>query len=109
MLTVDDIRTLTDVFIVNSTHANLVSRATSSWGVTMTITTKAKKVSYCDHHEVTLVVDWVLSLSVGLGLTPHLTLLMTYIGARNEGLRKGARRDVLGTLTTQNKQFAIRP
>jgi len=50
-------------------------------------------------------VDWVLSLSVGLGLTRHLTSLMTYIGARNEGLRKGVLRDVLGALTTQNKQI----
>ncbi len=34
-------------------------------------------------------VDWVLSLSVGLGLTSHLTSFMTNIGARSEGLRKG--------------------
>lgn len=99
------IHTLADVVIVNSIRANLVSQATSYWGVITTIATQAKIVSYRNHHRVASMVDWVLSLSVGLGLTSHLTSLMTYIGARSEGLRKGVQRNVLGTLTTQNKQI----
>jgi hypothetical protein len=105
VLIANGIRILPDVIIVNSIRANLVSRATSYWGVITTIATQAKIVSYRNHHRVAPMADWVLRLSVGLGLTSHLTLLMTYIGARSEGLRKGAQRNVLGALTTQNKQI----
>lgn len=41
-----------------------------------------------DHNGAAPVMDWVASLSVGLSLTPGLTSLMTYIGARSEHLRK---------------------
>jgi hypothetical protein len=41
-----------DVVIVNSTCADLVSQATSSWEMITTIATQAKIVLYCNHHGV---------------------------------------------------------
>ncbi len=59
VLIANDIHILANVVIVNLTCADLVSRITSSWGVTTTIATQAKIVSYCNRHRVAPMVDWV--------------------------------------------------
>ncbi len=49
-------------------------------------------------------VNWVVSLNVGLGSTFGLTSLMIYIGAKSEGFKERGQGDVLSTPSLQTKQ-----
>ncbi len=48
MLLIDIVRTLVDVVITDPTRVDLVSRATLSHGVAVTIATQTKDGLYCD-------------------------------------------------------------
>jgi hypothetical protein len=47
--------------------------------------------------------NWIMNLSVGLGLTLSLTPFRIHIGVGSEGLKNGAQGDVLNALSTKNK------
>jgi hypothetical protein len=50
VLIADGIHTLADIVIVDPTHADLVSQATFSQGMVVTIVAQANIMSYCNRH-----------------------------------------------------------